>query len=167
MTVSEIHNEAHISACGNYRYLLTREFGGESTCLFVMLNPSSADSEVDDPTIRRCISFAKREGFGRMEVVNLYAFRTADPSALFAAEDPAGVENDCEIRHAIDRSNAIVLAWGNHATPERAVAVQRIVANSGKPTVSFGVTKQGSPRHPLYLSSTTLLVEFSWAAAPA
>lgn len=126
-----------------------------------MLNPSTADAEVDDPTIRRCISFAKREKFGRMEVVNLYAFRSAKPSVLFAAGDPVGAETDEEIRKAIDRSSLVVLAWGNHAVQDRAANVQSEVASSVKPTFCFGTTKQGSPRHPLYLSSETPLVEFN------
>ena len=69
MTVSERRNTARFSANGIYRYLLTRSLGGSATCLFIMLNPSSADAENDDPTIRRCIGFANREGYGRLEVI--------------------------------------------------------------------------------------------------
>ncbi|MDA1279193.1 MAG: DUF1643 domain-containing protein [Chloroflexi bacterium] len=150
-------NRARFSACGNYRYLLTREFGGDSTCLFIMLNPSSADAEHDDPTIRRCVSFALREGFGRLEVVNLYAFRTAEPAELFVSDDPVGSESDREILGAVERANVVVFAWGNHATDDRTTAVRNLLVTSGKSARCFGLTKLGQPRHPLYLRSDAVL----------
>lgn len=158
MTVVECRNIARFSACGNYRYLLTREFGGSSTCLFIMLNPSSADAEHDDPTIRRCISFAKREGFGRLEVANLYGYRTAEPPELFACEDPVGVQNDLEILAALDRASTVILAWGNHAEDDRVARVLNLMKSSGTRAKCFGLTKLDQPRHPLYLRSNAELV---------
>jgi len=160
-STTERRNTAHFSECGDYRYLLTREFGGESTCLFVMLNPSTANAEQDDPTIRRCISFAQREDFGRLEVVNIYGFRSASPAVLFAADDPIGDKNDSEILAALDRATSVIVAWGNHAEPERATVVQRLIEHSGKPMKCFGLTKLGQPKHPLYLSSDAELVPTS------
>jgi hypothetical protein len=148
---------AHFSECGNFRYLLTREFGGEPTCLFIMLNPSTADAERDDPTIRRCTSFAKREGFGRLEVVNLYGFRSPSPSVLFASPDPAGPDNDREIEGALDRADSVVVAWGNHAEQERVNKVVGLIERSGKASNCFGLTKLGQPKHPLYLKAETSL----------
>ena len=154
-------NAAHFSGCGRFRYLLTREFGGESTCLFIMLNSSTADAEQDDPTIRRCIRFAQREGFGRLEVVNLYAFRSPSPSVLFAASDSVGPANDHEIEAALDRADSVVVAWGNHAEHGRAAKVVELIERSGKVSNCFGLTKQGQPKHPLYLPSDTALVAMS------
>ena len=151
---------AHFSECGGFRYLLTREFGGESTCLFVMLNSSTADAEQNDPTIRRCISFAKRDGFGRLEVVNLYAFRSPLPSVLFAAADPVGPDNDREIEAALDRADSVVVAWGNHAEQERVNKVVGLIKRSGKVSNCFGLTKLGQPRHPLYLKADAELVGY-------
>lgn len=153
---------ARFSDDRKYRYLLTREFGGISTCLFLMLNPSIADDVVDDPTIRRCIGFARREGFGRLEIVNLYGFMATEPSTLFAEQDPIGTENDSAIEESLDRANLVIAAWGNHGSysPNRVEHVVGMIRNYGKRAVCFGLTKQIQPRHPLYLAANTALIEF-------
>ena len=151
---------AHFSECGRFRYLLTREFGGDSTCLFIMLNPSTADAEWDDPTIRRCISFAKREGFGRLEVVNIYAFRSVSPAVMFSAEDSIGPTNDHEIEAALGRADSVIVAWGNHAEPKRVVVGAQLIERSGRPVNCFGFTKQDQPKHPLYLPGNAELVDY-------
>lgn len=161
MEATTREDAAHFSDCGQFRYLLTREFGGESTCLFIMLNPSTADAEHNDPTIRRCISFAKREGFGRLEVVNLYAFRSHSPAVLFAALDSVGPANDSEIIAALDRADSVVVAWGNHAEQERVIEVAGLIDRSGNVSNCFGFTKLGQPRHPLYLPSDADLIPTS------
>ena len=160
MTVTDHHNTAYISECDRYRYVLTREFGGESTCLFIMLNPSTADANHDDPTVRRCIGFAKREGFGRLEVVNLYAFRSTSPSTLFTAPDPVGADNNCEIRAALVRADMVIAAWGNNANGDAGQVgeVMTLIERSGRPVKCFGLTGRGQPRHPLYLRSDAVLV---------
>lgn len=164
VTTSNVPNIARISKCHHYRYVLTREFGGDSTCLFVMLNPSSADADRDDPTVRRCIGFARREGFGRLEVVNLFAFRSTSPSTLFTARDPVGPDNNCEIQEALGRADMVVVAWGNNAGIDdnsgRVGEVMVLIERSGKPVKCFGLTGQGQPRHPLYLPSDAGLVPF-------
>ena len=152
---------AHFSVCGQFRYLLTREFHGDSTCLFIMLNPSTADAAQDDPTFRRRTSFAKREGFGRLEVVNLYAFRSPSPAVLFAAADSVGPTNDHEIEGALDRADSVIAAWGNHADQERVAEVARLIKRSGKVSNCFGLTKLRQPKHPLYLPSDTNLIPLS------
>ena len=164
MTVTDHRNMARFSKCHRFRYVLTREFGSDSTCLFVMLNPSTADADRDDPTIRRCIGFAKREGFGRLEVVNLYAFRSTSPSTLFAAPDPIGPGNITEIREALGRADMVIVAWGNNvnsgADPGRVGDVVALIERSGRPVRCFGLTKQGQPKHPLYLRSDAGLMPF-------
>jgi hypothetical protein len=104
---------ADLSPCGTYRYLLGRRIGGgDRVGLWVMLNPSTADANEDDATIRRCIGFARREGCGLLEVVNLFAYRATDPAALRLADDPVGPANDHFISKAVERAALVVVAWG-------------------------------------------------------
>jgi len=144
-----------------YRYLLTCRFGAGPSVLFVMLNPSQADENVDDPTIRRCIGFARREGFGKLEVANLYGYRTSDPDELFNEDDPVGIENDIALEQAVIRADGVVVAWGNHADPGRVAEVSRILTSKSNNTVQcFGLTQHGQPRHPLYLPADAELMAF-------
>ncbi|GAS94388.1 uncharacterized protein RMCC_1354 [Mycolicibacterium canariasense] len=148
-------SSAVISDCGTYRYRLTRIWDKSKPILaWVMLNPSTADASTDDPTIRRCIAFAKAWGFGGITVINLYALRATDPKQLWQHPDPIGPENDAEIaKVAADHRMLIVIAWGSNATPGRAADVMRILANSH--VVALGWTKSGQPRHPLYVRADT------------
>ena len=151
---------AIISPCGRYRYRLHREWGEGGECLFVMLNPSTADAEKDDPTIRRCIGFARQFGCGSLTVVNLYALRATHPRALFAAIDPVGPENEAHILRALTQPPALVIAaWGAHG--HRSVARQKFLLAAQRtenPVWCLGWTKDGAPRHPLYVRADALLV---------
>ena len=155
-------DSANFSKCGRYRYLLTREFGGESTCLFVMLNPSTANADHDDPTIRRCIGFAKREGFGRLEVVNLYGYMATKPADLFACDEPVGDGNDVAIADALSGADVVVVAWGNHGSFDsgRIKAFIDMIGLSGNQAKCFGLTGEGQPKHPLYLRLDAALVDY-------
>jgi hypothetical protein len=147
---------AVLSECGRYRYSLTRYLdldGDESVCTFVMLNPSTADATQNDPTIRRCLGFARAWGYGRLKVVNLYAFRTTDPGFLWLQDDPVGPENDHAISLAFGASDLIVAAWGAHARVVR--LAQFAETFRGWRLHALGVTKHGAPRHPLYLRADT------------
>jgi hypothetical protein len=147
---------ADLSPCGRYRYRLWRKWSRDSsTCLFVMLNPSTADADTDDPTIRKCVGFAKRWRFGRVFVVNLFALRSTDPEGLLGQADPIGTSNDAFIRAEALCADRIVLAWGD-CSPKirtmvsaRAFAVRRMLAPMQDKLVRIGVTKLGAPRHPL------------------
>src|SRR3954454_15761859 len=99
-----LEQNAVISACGRYRYLLSRQVGpGLRTATFIMLNPSTADATNDDPTIRRCIGFARQWGCGRLAVLNLFAVRATDPAEMKRADDPVGPENrDWFDRHLLE-----------------------------------------------------------------
>ena len=143
---------AVFSDCSRYRYLLTREWNsGSGTCLFIMLNPSTADAARDDPTIRRCTNFSRAWGYRRLEVVNLFAGRATTPAALFRMNDPCGPENDAHIISAAARADATVVAWGNSgAMTGRDRAVLRLLHESSRPVLSLGVNRTGLPRHPLY-----------------
>lgn len=149
---------AVFSDCGRYRYVLGREWRpGLPLLTVIMLNPSTADAELDDPTIRRCRGFATREGFGGMLVLNLYGLRATDPRELWRVPNSAAVgpENDEYLDrylHAAARSRQPVLAaWGAHARPHRVEHVVRRVGARDVMWRCLGVTKSGAPKHPLYL----------------
>lgn len=136
-----------------YRYWLSRRWGRGPLATFIMLNPSVADATQDDPTIRRCIGFAKTWGLAGIAVVNLYALRSTQPAALWLAEDPVGPDNDVHLESAAAMAYAhqspIVAAWGANARPNR---VAEVLALAGMDRLTaLGVTKAGQPRHPLYL----------------
>jgi hypothetical protein len=144
---------ASLSADGRYRYRLGRRWAdGGTTCLFVMLNPSTADATIDDPTIRRCANFARGWGHGALGVVNLYAFRATDPRDLWQAEDPVGPDNDRHIENAIADAAVVICAWGAHGHRSgRDRFVCDLIAAAGKVPHCLRVTKGGAPEHPLYL----------------
>lgn len=144
-----------------YRYTLGRPVGSGGRLLVVMLNPSTADAFEDDPTIRRVVGFARRDGFGSVEVVNLYALRATDPAGLRTAADPVGPNNDAHIRSALGRCDAVAVAWGADPGPVegRAGAVLRLIGESFAP-LCWGLTKTGQPRHPLYLRGDSPLVPY-------
>jgi hypothetical protein len=159
---------AVISDCGTYRYQLTRELGPQlggpvfGACVFVMLNPSTADAEQDDPTIRRCIGFARSMRMTCLRVVNLFAYRATDPARLRALslEDAIGPENDehiadaCRLTH--DGFGIVICAWGANETRGRDREVLEIIRRQGVTPYALGVTKAGHPRHPLYLKKTAV-----------
>jgi hypothetical protein len=142
---------AVISNCGKFRYSLKREWlGGDGIVAFIMLNPSTADATQDDPTIRRCIGFAKAWRYAGIEVVNLYAFRATRPADMFAAEDPVGPENDAHIVEACTRAGLVIVAWGAIAARRRdRVAAARAMIR--RDIYALGLTSAGDPRHPLYV----------------
>lgn len=144
---------ATISGCGKYRYALYRMWDeNRPPIVFCMLNPSTADAEQDDPTVRRCIGFAKREGHGLLVVVNLYALRATNPKRLREATDPVGPENDAAIAEACT-DRRVVLAWGAHRFARtRAASVAIRIGRVAAEVLRIGPpTDDGSPRHPLYL----------------
>lgn len=152
-----VKTSAIISDCEAYRYRLAREWDSGPRAVFVMLNPSTADATQDDPTIRRCISFAKREGCGSLDVVNLFAFRATSPADMKSAADPVGPENDRHIMDAFDNADGpIICAWGAHgAYRGRDREVAHLI---DAPLQCFGLTKAGAPKHPLYLPADAPLV---------
>lgn len=148
---------AVFSACGRYRYRLWREWSGAaSTCTFVMLNPSTADAEKDDPTIRRCIGFAQRWGFGGIEVVNLFAWRSTDPEELKHVECPVTERakpnrNFDAIWDAMNKSEMAVIAWGKPAGRFGVSAEMLDSLKRGWPLKLrvLGFNADGTPKHPL------------------
>jgi len=161
----EMERDATISACGLYRYSLTRSWGeGKRFVAWIMLNPSTADATVDDPTIRRCIAFSKAWGYDALEVVNLFALRSPNPEDLRdcqeAGMDPVGPENDRMLDWTLSRADVLVAAWGAHKMARaRFDAIRWLPAlHRDKRLQCLGTTKDGSPRHPLYVPGSASLV---------
>ncbi|HYH96028.1 DUF1643 domain-containing protein [Hyalangium sp.] len=148
---------ATFSECGGYRYALGRRWADGPALAVIGHNPSTADESVDDPTIRRCIGFAKRDGFGALLMLNLCAWRDTNPKGLDLLVDPIGPENDSAILDGIRTAGRVLAAWGalagqskSQAVRERAFNVLRLLAPI-VPVYALKVGKDGSPGHPLYL----------------
>jgi hypothetical protein len=148
---------ALFSMDGKFRYVLERTLlpHVDRRCLFVMLNPSTADAKMDDPTIRRCRRFALDNGFGIMTVVNLFAYRATDPLVLTATSqyfDVIGEDNNKHISAMAEQSNLIIAAWGT-----RGKFLQRdkevLALLSQYDIYCVGKNKDGSPKHPLYIKN--------------
>lgn len=158
-TIDEIRS-ATLSECGTYRYELSRVWSLDGPrVLFVMLNPSTADHDVDDPTIRKCSGFAKRWGFSGLVVVNLFAFRATKPADLKKAEHPVGELNRDYLLNGALECDEIVCAWGAHGKLHgRGLYVRTLLKAHGERRGGLkclGMTKGGQPRHPLYLKNDT------------
>jgi hypothetical protein len=131
-----------------YRYQLSRIWDeSKPLILFIMLNPSTADADVDDPTIRRVIRFTTSWGYGGVYVANLYAFRSTDPKALKHTDDPVGKENVSYITHLIGMADKVVYAWGNNQ--KEPIWLSELVQTP----YCIDLSKNGIPKHPLYLKS--------------
>jgi hypothetical protein len=118
--IREMKRAAILSDDNKYRYQLSRIWDEEKPfILFIMLNPSTADADGDDQTIRRVINFAKSWGYGGFYVGNLYAFRSTDPKGLKHTDDPIGPENIANVQSLVGLTDKVVYAWGNeHKEPE-------------------------------------------------
>lgn len=154
-------NDAIISRDGKYRYVLKRGDTTipQKTLCWVMLNPSTADASLDDPTIRRCTRFTESFGYTGFGVVNLFALRATDPAYLLRHVNPVGPENDAYIEAVSMISGAVVLAWGAHKAvqPQRVQRVLDILYEHHIVAYCLGKTASGAPKHPLYLRNDTKL----------
>jgi len=163
---------AIISTCGLYRYSLWRYWGPRPYGTFIMLNPSTADGNTDDATIRRCCGFARAWGWGGFHVYNLFAFRATDPRELWTVKDPIGPRNNAMLEFAIRRArqeagfwDPMVVAWGAHARTwrvfERAQFVRALAREHNQTLYCLGETADGHPRHPLRLRTSNILTEWT------
>lgn len=155
-----------ISACEKYRYTLHRKIhsGKYRGVGFIMLNPSTADADVDDPTVRRVKHFAERLGASDLVIVNLFAWRAADPLEIVrGGADVVGPENDSYITSLAYWACEIVVAWGAHGgVMGRGDAVRRELARVRplSPPLCLGTNSDGSPKHPLYLANDRAYEEY-------
>lgn len=169
MKIQIIESGADIDPTGTYRYRLWREWAQGPTLVFCMLNPSTADAATNDATISRCITRAHRMGFGRLEVVNLFAYRSTNPAALRRVVDPVGPNNDFAILAVAagdpmkeSYGRAFICGWGSHAAqvdPGRARSVIDLLSAHGIKPLALSVNMDGSPKHPLYVGYDVTPVE--------
>ncbi len=161
---TEPPNGAVISPDGIYRYRLWRTWGKAPRMVWIMLNPSTADAELDDPTIRRCIGFAKREQCGGIDVINLYALRATKPAHLLDHPDPEGPGNhDAWVRVLLNHHGPVVAAWGawRSSSAARTLPYSRAAYEAlARNWLCLGKTQSGDPRHPLYVGTFERLVDF-------
>jgi len=157
-----IRRSAIFSPCRIWRYTLERRWDDLLPIIcFLLLNPATADEKKDDSTNRRGLRFAREWGFGTCIFINLFAFRTKKPEVMKAAADPIGPENDKHILHWAEAADKLVLAWGTHGTfKNRDKQVLELL--KGYECYHLGLTKEGHPKHPLYLKANTRLEKWKW-----
>lgn len=160
---TDIERSASISPCERYRHSLSRYWDREKGfVLFVMLNPSTADANKDDPTIRRCMGFAKSWGYGGIEVCNLFDWRATKPAHLrnklaIAVSD----KNDPTLRVRVSTAAAVIAAWGNIPWAQKRIdEVYRTIFNEEKRWDCLKISKAGFPWHPLYIPAATKPIVF-------
>ncbi len=146
-----VHIGATFSPCRKYRYTLFRNWhslSDKGVVMFVGLNPSTADETNDDPTIRRCIGYAKNWGYSGIVMTNIFAYRATDPKDMKAISEPVGEENDQALKDQAARAGIVIAAWGAHgAHLARGEYVRALL-----PELHYlRLTKDGHPGHPLYL----------------
>ncbi|ADV83165.1 DUF1643 domain-containing protein [Terriglobus saanensis] len=138
-----------------YRYVLRRTWNIHLPAfMFLMMNPSTADTSVDDPTVARCQAFARKWGGGSLYVTNTFAYRATDPRDLLAAPDPVGPENDRHILATAYRVSRIIIAYGqpHRALRQRGLDVCALLRGNGHKLHALKLNADGSPRHPLYIN---------------
>lgn len=157
-----LENDAVISDCGKYRYLLRRTWNhAKPRLLYIMLNPSTADARQDDATIRSCVRLATGLGYGSIEVVNVFAWRATNPDELPKQADPCGPLNERTVAAAIARCDVVVCAWGANAMATRPGRwLTDRIRSYRSAAYCLGKTKSGAPKHPLYIKSGTPLEAF-------
>ena len=161
----EVVSRAEFSPDGRYRTVLERRwdglpFGSPGVTAWIMMNPSTADETVDDPTVRRARDFTRRWGGGAMVVLNAFALRATRPEGLLAAADPVGPGNDAAIADWAARAERVIAAWGVFPKPLRGrnAELAAILARAGVTPLVLRTTGDGTPGHPLYVAGDTVPV---------
>lgn len=159
-----MRTDAALSQCRTYRYALWRVWDEtRPLTLFIGLNPSTADETSDDPTIRRCIGFARDWGYGGVCVANLFAYRATYPADLKAAPDPVGPENDRWLRRLAGEAELVVAAWGNDGAH---MGRSLIVADLLPGMKCLKTNRSGEPAHPLYQPGSARPLEWNPSTHP-
>ena len=155
-----MNRDAILSECGTYRYLLQRSWDVQLQAVcFIMLNPSTADDKKDDPTIRRCIGYAQKFGYGSLYVVNLFALRATNKTEIQTTENPIGPENDQWIEQLSKKTDCIIAAWGNDGKYlNRSQDILKKLSQEGRIVYCLKISKQNEPCHPLYLKKESVLL---------
>ncbi|MBF1195928.1 MAG: DUF1643 domain-containing protein [Fusobacterium periodonticum] len=152
--------QANISKDKIYRYTLSRTWDStKPTVLFIGLNPSIADENVDDPTVIRCINFAKDWGYGTLLMANLFAYRSTYPKEIYLIDDPIGKDNDYYLLECVKQSDLIIACWGNNGTyMGREKIIKELVPN----LYCLQKNKNGTPHHPLRLPRNINPIPFNF-----
>lgn len=158
--VAASESSAVFSPCRRYRYELWRRWTEGPFVQFVGLNPSTADETNDDPTIRRCIAFAKSWGYGALCMTNLFAWRATDPADMKQQIEPVGAENDATLLRIGSQAGIIVAAWGSHGSHQGRDGQVKGLLKPLEKLHFLSLTKSGAPGHPLYLPKTLVPVKF-------
>lgn len=144
-----------------FRYTLTRRWDDRLLVNFLMLNPSTADENIEDPTIRRCMGFARDWGYGGLMVTNIFAYRSTDPKALYKVPDPTGPANNEYILKTAKACAVVVCAWGEHGAHQgRGAIVHKLLREAGIATRCLEKNASGEPKHPLYVARDRKLMDF-------
>lgn len=152
---------AVFSDCRQYRYSLWRRWAPGTMVAFVGLNPSTADETANDPTVRRCIGFAKDWGYSGLIMLNLFGYRATDPAVMKSIADPVGPMDYQPYASAAEHCDCVVTAWGYHGGHiDRGSKVLRVLKTVFPRVCHLGLTKQGFPKHPLYLRANTVRVDW-------
>lgn len=144
---------AEFSPCRTWRYVLRRRWAPGGAVGFILLNPSTADETQNDPTIRRCIGYAKAWGFGALVLGNLFAYRATDPAVMRVAADPVGPGNNEALRLICrEAEGRVICGWGADGVfMDRGKHVATLLRDAGATPQALALTASGQPRHPLYL----------------
>ncbi len=155
-----MRKDAVIDSSGQYRYVLERFWGPDETRIanFVLLNPSTADATEDDPTSRKCISFAKTWGLDGVIMTNLFALRETSPAKMKKHPNPVGPMNDEYLLKTALSAEKVVVAWGNHGQYlSRNIEVLELFRKKAVEIYCLDQNLSGCPKHPLYIRSGTKL----------
>ena len=157
-----------------YRYLLQRKINNaKNICVFICLNPSTADEKFDDPTVRRCIGYAREWGYGKLMLGNLYAYRATSPKEMLAQGDrnAPGLDNTGWLLYLLEignqPGNTVVLGWGNLG--DRLGAASRLreeIKYRGYSSHVLKLTGQDEPAHPLYLRKDLVPQPYDLSSLP-
>lgn len=148
MKGNRVERTARLSPCRAYRYELWRRWSDGPFCMFIGLNPSTADETDDDPTIRRCVGFAKAWGYGALCMTNLFAFRATEPHDMKKAPDPIGPDNDRTVESLAEQAGVVIAAWGADGVFLKRDTYAKLFVDR---LHYLRLTKNGHPGHPLYL----------------
>lgn len=168
MATSKLVSGNGATIVGEFRYRLWRTWDETRPhLLWVLLNPSIANDQLDDPTLKRCKAFSKEWGYGALEIVNLFAFRATHPQDLYTTPDPIGAMNDFHIADAATRATRTIVAWGTSGIyQQRDQAVLALLHHHASQSLyCLGTTRNGCPRHPLYIPHSAVLVPYLAASS--
>lgn len=151
----KIECNSEFSSCLKYRWSLSRKWDNtKCVCVFIGLNPSTADETVNDPTVNRCMNYAMSWGYGSLIMLNLFAYRSTDPKKLYIIDNPIGHCNLSTIISFCKNADIVIAAWGKHGKHLHADTDTLSVLKNICDVYCLRINKDGTPIHPLYQKKT-------------